>query len=769
MQQLFFIGETADLGREYYVGGDGVVTLLGDLNPGAESGDYDTLAVDYNATAQLGPLLFFTADGGDGIGPEPYVTDGTPAGTRLLADIVPVDSSGSLPNGYTQSGAQMFFTAFTPETGRELWVSNGTTAGTRLVADIDGTSGNSLVNGAGTLVAARGGVYFAADDGVAGRELWFSDGTAEGTYRVENLDGDFSGTVIGLAQGGLLDDGKLVFTANFSEVWITDGTALGTRFLAETSDSSNGPRMGTFFSDGDRVFFSASNGTQGYNPWVSDGTADGTYQIADIDPDRGSAPTDFQRAGDQIVFRAQAGEAGFFALFATSGAEGDVTRLTASDGTPLTRVERLVDLGDTFVFRADDASTDVLDRATYISDGTSAGTRELDDEDAPYTSFNLAVGEGKAYFSGGSFGEGEARSVTPAGTEVEFSRPGQGFPNRGTFDFLTVYDDAPPASQTPAPFDGSGAADVFDGTEAADIARGFGGADALSGAAGNDTLEGGAGRDTLEGGPGFDRLAGGAEIDTARFGGASSDHALSVSPDAITVVDVTGAGGIDRLYGVERLEFGDGFSFGADGAVDLRAVTGVADLTEAELRELAEVYIAYFDRAPDALGLYFYGNAISNGTSLEQAASTFINSTEYLTTYPDGTTNAEFVESVYNNVIGRGSDQAGFDFWVPVLDDETNGIGRDTFIYEFLQGVQSDSSDEAYLDSKVDLGLYFAAVNGMSNVDNADAAMQLYDGSQSSIDTAVAAIDGFYTDAMHAETSEFLLQLVGVVDNPFAV
>ena len=37
------------------------------------------------------------------------------------------------------------------------------------------------------LVEFNGRVYFAANDGVHGRELWRSDGTAAGTYLVEDL------------------------------------------------------------------------------------------------------------------------------------------------------------------------------------------------------------------------------------------------------------------------------------------------------------------------------------------------------------------------------------------------------------------------------------------------------------------------------------------------------------------------------------------------------------------------------------------------------
>lgn len=57
----------------------------------------------------------------------------------------------------------------------------------------------------------------------------------------------------------------------------------------------------------------------------------------------------------------------------------------------------------------------------------------------------------------------------------------------------------------------------------------------------------------------------------------------------------------------------------------------------------------------------------------------------------------------------------------------------------------------------------------MSDVENASAAMALFDGTQGSINQAVAAIDNYYQQALDPTDGEFLMQVVGVLDNPFAV
>ncbi len=100
-------------------------------------------------------------------GEEPWISDGTLAGTRVL-DVAPGPTS-SRPHAFAGSDAGVFFAARTVETGEELWIANGIGAGARLVADLapgrDSSSPSRLVAGPGRLL-------FAADDGASGNEPW---------------------------------------------------------------------------------------------------------------------------------------------------------------------------------------------------------------------------------------------------------------------------------------------------------------------------------------------------------------------------------------------------------------------------------------------------------------------------------------------------------------------------------------------------------------------------------------------------------------------
>ena len=86
--------------------------------------------------------MFFTQDQAHGL--EPWVTDGTPAGTRLLKDIHPGPISCGVEMVTAMNGT-VFFVADDGTNGFELWRSDGTADGTRMVANI----GPGSANGAG--------------------------------------------------------------------------------------------------------------------------------------------------------------------------------------------------------------------------------------------------------------------------------------------------------------------------------------------------------------------------------------------------------------------------------------------------------------------------------------------------------------------------------------------------------------------------------------------------------------------------------------------
>lgn len=126
--------------------------------------------------------VIFSASGP--LGNEPYITDGTPMGTRLLRDIQ-VGPSSSSSNNFTAAGQFAYFIADRSGFGRELWRTDGTEAGTIMLADlVPGANFPSITN----LTAFGSHLYFFVTHSGA-RALWRSDGSAAGTSVVwSNID-----------------------------------------------------------------------------------------------------------------------------------------------------------------------------------------------------------------------------------------------------------------------------------------------------------------------------------------------------------------------------------------------------------------------------------------------------------------------------------------------------------------------------------------------------------------------------------------------------
>jgi ELWxxDGT repeat protein len=83
-----------------------------------------------------GQLFFFSAFSATH-GFEVHVSDGTPAGTRVLKDINPGFNDGLIDLKWLYTNSHFYFCAYHPGTGQELWRTDGTTAGTALFADLN--------------------------------------------------------------------------------------------------------------------------------------------------------------------------------------------------------------------------------------------------------------------------------------------------------------------------------------------------------------------------------------------------------------------------------------------------------------------------------------------------------------------------------------------------------------------------------------------------------------------------------------------------------
>lgn len=302
------------------------------------------------------------------------------------------------------------------------------------------------------------------------------------------------------------------------------------------------------------------------------------------------------------------------------------------------------------------------------------------------------------------------------------------------------------------------------GSGGADRIFGDGAANVLEGAAGNDRLRGAGGDDTIDGGAGLE--------DVAEFSGGFGQYRISLSADGHEITDKRGPGGTgsDTIVDIERLAFGDGASFVTDGLVDVTSLEGVADLEQAQLRYFVEMYIAYFDRAPDSLGLFYWGDRLADGMGLTQIARSFFVQDESREAFPDPNDNEKLVFDAYNNLLERDPDAEGRDFWIGEL--ENGNVSRAEFMLALINGAKAETgsaADVRTLEQKADIGVSYAVINGLNDVGNARSVMEAYDrtSAQTSLETARVLIEGYAAIAEQSDSDEIVVGLSGVADDPF--
>jgi S-layer protein len=113
--------------------------------------------------------------------------------------------------------------------------------------------------------------------------------------------------------------------------------------------------------------------------------------------------------------------------------------------------------------------------------------------------------------------------------------------------------------------------------------------------------------------------------------------------------------------------------------------------------DIQALYIAYFNRPADALGLqYWTAQANANGGSVAAVANAFSASTEYTDLFA-GKSTADIINTIYQNLFGRPAEAAGILFWGGALDNGTLNIGN--IATQIEQGAQND--DKIAIANKV--------------------------------------------------------------------
>ncbi len=369
---LYFTAITPTEGRELWRtnGTAAGTTLVKDIYPGSTGSNTGT---GYNLMSNGSFLLFGASDTPGNV--ELWKSDGTASGTVLLKDINTYPGYGSKPDFFNNLGSTILFMANDSTHGAEIWRTDGTASGTTLLKDINtgmassityayfrevngkyfftadnGTNGNELWSTDGTSantmmikdifpgstgsfatmynsIKVGNKVIFTAADLLSGYELWESDGTATGTKLLKDIDPGTNSSYPTLMlayefnynnstfTNPLYQGTKFFFqgttTANGTELWVSDGTASGTKIVKDINvAAANGLSNPSFFYTTNDFYFSADNGIQGIELWKTNGTSLGTSRVTDINA--GLPSSDIQLGmvvNNKLIFQATNGDA----------------------------------------------------------------------------------------------------------------------------------------------------------------------------------------------------------------------------------------------------------------------------------------------------------------------------------------------------------------------------------------------------------------------------------------------------------------------------
>lgn len=350
----------------------------------------------------LGNWVVFTAD--DGIhGRSLFRTDGTAEGTGLLmaasASSVPI-----APTRFVQAPDLLYFVARDPAGVTQLWRTDATPDGTFPLVPIlpDPIEPIGSV-GAGDLhdYVLNGDIlFFVANDGVHGCELWRSDGTVAGTFLVKDtypeavcavrLQPDPLQAVAYIAPQSLtMLDGTLYFTAD-DVLWKSDGTETGTVPVYRFGRQCVGENIfdcppSCLTAVGHLLYFAAEQYDTGREPWISDGTERGTTLLRDLNPTtcvRGADPArcssfacGFEEYEGGVLFTAY-GSDRQYRRWITDGTAAGTVPFSGGGPTPTPTPDALHPPGQSATLNG----KILLGRdELYVSDGTEAGTVLLKD------------------------------------------------------------------------------------------------------------------------------------------------------------------------------------------------------------------------------------------------------------------------------------------------------------------------------------------------------------------------------------------------------
>ena len=245
---------------------------------------------------------------------------------------------------------------------------------------------------------------------------------------------------------------------------------------------------------------------------------------------------------------------------------------------------------------------------------------------------------------------------------------------------------------------------------------------------------------------------------SGNYANASIYYSIILNNSSVQVSDHTGLNNVDAYSNPLPIKFSDNIT------IDTTMLSKTAALQHSQITNLVELYVASFNRAPDSVGLDYWGSRLSDGMSLQDIAKSFFVQTETVAAYPSNMPTSDFVTKVYNNVLSRGPDTGGLNYWVGELN---NGhVTKDSFLLAIINGAMAPTGsavDRQTLANKESVGEHYAIYQGLNNSTTwAKDVMSGVTDQMASVTAANAKADGYAAIAGNSATSDLVVKLVGV-------
>jgi Ca2+-binding RTX toxin-like protein len=281
------------------------------------------------------------------------------------------------------------------------------------------------------------------------------------------------------------------------------------------------------------------------------------------------------------------------------------------------------------------------------------------------------------------------------------------------------------------------------------------------GGSGNDTITGNDANNLLRGNAGDDYLDGDLGVNAAQYAspGKNFEIVLTAGYSPFTVQDRFGGEGTDTVVGIQELRLGEltvhtgDFLLSRSLFADQAGFFGWASY-------LFHLYIAEENRAPDALGLYYWAARMAEGAKITDISDSFYEQAETRSIFDPSLSNDAFLTTAYTNMFRHAPDADGRAYWLEQLATQSRG---DVLLY-IAGGAQG--ADKTILDNKLTIARAFAQKEGLGNAAWARDVLAEIDASAASVTAAEAKLAGYAAQAGAADTAELVVKLVGVVPTP---